>query len=577
MTKDEAYEKQRRERIALERENKKLKVQIEAFEKGTYQSKEKADHLKQISKLTWENKQLRNKAATYEERWRRQLTLTENMRADAFYRACERDKALEEASYYRSLSDDLKKDLEEAYALIAQLREEKENCENQQKKAEAASSNDGTNSGIPTSQTSYDKKKRIPNSRKKSGLPRGAQPGHEKHTMSDLPDIGITDSEEHTLDSCPDCASDDLTLIEKRTKDVIDYEVIIKKKRHTYYIYQCGNCGHVIHSPIPLHLKEKTQYGPNIQALGLALTNTGFVSINRSKKLIDGIIGNGISISEGYLCKLQKRYSLLLSSFVNEVRNACIRSKILHWDDTVIFINTSRACMRFYGNDTLALFRAHAKKNREGIDEDGILAALDKDTVVVHDHVTMNYNDDFHFTNAECCQHLERDLQKLIDISGHSWAAKMKELIQKTIHERNQLVSSGIMEFSSEKISAFFNEVRTLMTLAAKEHEEAKGRYYEDDERRLINRLEKYHDANFLWVTDFIVPPTNNLAERSLRSQKTRQKVSGQFQSVDNARYFADIRTYIETCYRNNINTYTALVRLTSGNPFTLKEVLGEA
>lgn len=130
--------------------------------------------------------------------------------------------------------------------------------------------------------------------------------------------------------------------------------------------------------------------------------------------------------------------------------------------------------MRFYGNDTLALFRAHEKKNREGIDEDGILAALGKDTVVVHDHVTMNYNDDFYFTNAECCQHLERDLQKLFDISGHSWAGKMKKLIQQTIHERNLLVSSDIMGFSSEKITAFFNEVRTLLALAVKEHEEAK-------------------------------------------------------------------------------------------------------
>lgn len=284
MTKDEAYEKQRRERIALERENKKLKAQIQDFEKGTYQSKEKADHLKQISRLTWENKKLHNKAATYEERWRRQLTLTENMRAEAFRYKCERDKATDDADYYHRLSDDLIKELEEARALIAQLQAEKENCENERKKAEAASSNDGTNSGIPTSQTSYDKKKRIPNSRKKSGLSKGAQPGHEKHTMSDLPDIAVTDPEDHTLDSCPDCGSDDLTLIEKRVKDVIDYEVVIKKIRHTYYIYQCGNCGHMIHSPIPLHLKEKIQYGPNIQALGLALTNTGFVSINRSKK-----------------------------------------------------------------------------------------------------------------------------------------------------------------------------------------------------------------------------------------------------------------------------------------------------
>lgn len=63
----------------------------------------------------------------------------------------------------------------------------------------------------------------------------------------------------------------------------------------------------------------------------------------------------------------------------------------------------------------------------------------------------------------------------------------------------------------------------------------------------------------------------------SLRGQKVKLKVSGQYQSVDTAEYFADIRTYIETCYRNGIDTFAALVRLTSGNPYSVTELLGQA
>ena len=58
---------------------------------------------------------------------------------------------------------------------------------------------------------------------------------------------------------------------------------------------------------------------------------------------------------------------------------------------------------------------------------------------------------------------------------------------------------------------------------------------------------------------------------------KIKLRVSGQFQSVKTASYFADIRTYTETCYRHGVNVYDALVRLTSGNPYTLKELKGEA
>ena len=49
---------------------------------------------------------------------------------------------------------------------------------------------------------------------------------------------------------------------------------------------------------------------------------------------------------------------------------------------------------------------------------------------------------------------------------------------------------------------------------------------------------------------------------------------SGQFETVDYARHFAKIRTYLETCARNGINEFEALLRLTQDNPFSLSEVL---
>lgn len=153
----------------------------------------------------------------------------------------------------------------------------------------------------------------------------------------------------------------------------------------------------------------------------------------------------------------------------------------------------------------------------------------------------------------------------------------MKELISKTVHERNLLVAAGAESFSSQQLYTFFQTIDSLLELAGEEHKEAVGRYYEDDERRLITRIGKYKDSHFLWVEDFSVAPTNNLAERSLRGQKVKLKVSGQYKSVDTAEYFADIRTYIETCYRNGIDTFTALVRLTSGNPYSVTELLGQA
>ena len=98
---------------------------------------------------------------------------------------------------------------------------------------------------------------------------------------------------------------------------------------------------------------------------------------------------------------------------------------------------------------------------------------------------------------------------------------------------------------------------------------------YSSDENALLVRLKEYQDNYTEWVRDFTVPTTNNLSERSLRFVKCKDKMSGQFLSEDYARHFANIRTYIETCVRNGVNEFQALLRLTQNNPYSLKELFG--
>ena len=73
------------------------------------------------------------------------------------------------------------------------------------------------------------------------------------------------------------------------------------------------------------------------------------------------------------------------------------------------------------------------------------------------------------------------------------------------------------------------------------------------------------------------MPPTNNIAERSLRGVKVKQKVSGQYQDIKNAGYFADIKSYIDTCNRNSTPSFDALGKLMAGQPYTIAELIGGA
>lgn len=434
---------------------------------------------------------------------------------------------------------------------------------------------DGTNHGIPTSQTPIHKKKVIPTTREKTDLPKGGQKGHKKHKLEKFKDEEVTERCKHEMKQCPCCNSHDIEKTgEIKEKDEIDYKIVVVKKRHQFIEYKCEECGKKFHEEIPNNLKEENQYGPKVQALELTLMNQANVTMNKAQKITYGITNGEIDLSEGYISKLQQRAAKKLSSFMEEMKGEIIKQELLHWDDTVIMINKKRSCLRFYGTEKLAMYRAHEHKDKEGLEEDGILKVLAKETVVVHDHNKVNYNKEYKFTNAECNRHLISDLKKVIDNLNHTWAKKLIELLTKMNNKRKRLIEKGKEEFKQEELNKFEEKFEKIMIEANEENEKEGQKYYTDKEATLILRILDYKNEYLLWLYDFEVPFTNNLSERGLRGAKSKQKASGQFWNVESASWYATIRTYIETCNRNNVNVYNALVMLSLGKPYTLKEIL---
>ena len=85
-------------------------------------------------------------------------------------------------------------------------------------------------------------------------------------------------------------------------------------------------------------------------------------------------------------------------------------------------------------------------------------------------------------------------------------------------------------------------------------------KYYADKESTLLLRILDYKSEYFLWIYDFDIPFDNNQSERGLRGIKSKQKASGQFLNIESAQKYAKIKTYIETCNKNNVNIYNALL-----------------
>lgn len=432
---------------------------------------------------------------------------------------------------------------------------------------------DSNNSGLPTSKTPIGKEKRIPNSREKSEKAKGGQVGHKKHKLKRFEEEEITDTYTYEIANNKCVCGGKLILTGKRYKDDFDIEIRLVKRRNEFCEYVCNCCHKEIKIPIPNKLKEENQYGSNAQAIAISLVNEGYVSFKRTRELISGFTGGEMNMSEGYISKLQKRCYDKLETFDKELHKKILLQKILHWDDTGISINGKQACLRFYGNEKLKYYKAHEHKNKKGLDEDGILQYLSKDTVVIHDHNKVNYNEEYDFTNAECCVHLVRDLKQLDEHIDRKWIKELIKLLIDTNEKRKEYIDKSILVFDSEVSDGVINKYDEIVSEGKKTNLKDFNEYYGKEERKILKRLTDYKDNYLLWVLRFDVPFSNNISERSLRSSKTKMKVSGQFANIQNAEYFARVKSYIETCKSNDINPHIALVRLIEDNPYTLEEM----
>lgn len=71
-------------------------------------------------------------------------------------------------------------------------------------------------------------------------------------------------------------------------------------------------------------------------------------------------------------------------------------------------------------------------------------------------------------------------------------------------------------------------------------------------------------DDHLQFIKDFIVPYTNNAAERQCRIIKAKKKVSGQFVSEESARAYVDTLTILQTSKLRNENALATLERVFS-------------
>src|SRR5207247_10384180 len=118
----------------------------------------------------------------------------------------------------------------------------------------------------------------------------------------------------------------------------------------------------------------------------------------------------------------------------------------------------------------------------------------------------------------------------------------------------------------------FLRRYRNILTRADREcparpakHPETNRRAAQSKSRNLLERLRDFETETLRFMTDPLVPFTNNQCENDLRMTKVQQKISGCFRSFEGAQIFCRVRSFLSTCRKHDIQSTEALQALFEG------------
>jgi len=423
---------------------------------------------------------------------------------------------------------------------------------------------DSHNSSQPPSSDGYSKPS--PKSlRTPSGKKPGGQSGHKGSGMA----ITMPDAEKKYYPSecsgCPMVGRCEYTCA--GTHYTYDVEVITNVVAHKVMACNCPmRNGEKICAAFPKEASAMKQYGPNLRAFAVNLLTQGYVSIDRTRQILEGI---GIPVSTGTLQNFLDSCAAETAAAADAIRKKVAALNVIHCDETGVDVNGKLHWMHCLCNNQWSYCTVHEKRGSAAMDEIGVIPSLDNSTLV-HDFWSAYLKYD-NVKHSFCNTHLERELIYAYETTEQAWADALNKLLSEMCGKRNELKKAGVSCFPQELLASYFERYDQLVAegLAANPIKEApkgkRGRKAKGKNRCLLERLRDYKADILRFASDWSVPFTNNEAERCVRFSKVKEKVSGCFRTKTGADNFMRIMSYIGSAKKHGITAFAALLEAVNG------------
>ena len=332
------------------------------------------------------------------------------------------------------------------------------------------------------------------------------------------------------------------------TRQITNIEVNLITDEYQAEVFREILTGKEVHAPFPKGVVNEANYGGSVKAFAFLLTNHCHVSIDKTRMFLSELTDGKLNLSKGMISGLNKEFSRKTEKNRSKAFHELLVSPVMNIDFTGAKVNGENVNVLVTAIPEKVMFFAREKKGHEGIKGTPVEDYLG---TLIHDHDVTFYG--YGSNHQECLAHILRYLLASMESEPHlTWNIQMRALLQEMIHYLNGLVSEETINL--DKAQEFERAYVELLQIAKDEYEyEPPSTYYRDG-FNLYRRLENYKDNHLLFLYDNRVPPTNNLAERHLRTIKRKMNQVMTWRSFDGLIYFCEMLGVIATWRAENKN-----------------------
>ncbi len=412
-----------------------------------------------------------------------------------------------------------------------------------------------TNSSKPPSSDPNREKKPKP----KTGKKRGGQKGHTGTTLQKVDDPDVIKPIKIDRRALPAGQFHDVGY---EARQVFDIDISRVVTEYRAQILEDENGNRYV-APFPEGVTKAVQYGTEIKAHAVYLSQFQLIPYNRIQDYFADQLH--IPISEGSIFNFNKQAFDALDVFEDHAKEQLIASAVAHADETGINKGGDRYWLHCVSNPYWTLYYPHEKRGVEAFEVMGVLPWFKG--ILCHDHWKPYYRLDC--THSLCNAHHLRELTRAWEQDNQQWAHDMKDLLEKINARVND--AGGVL--SAQQAGIYRAQYRKLIKEAEIECPEPertnkkgkRGRIKKSKSRNLLERLRDFENDVLSFMENENVAFTNNLGENDIRMTKVQQKISGCFRSIEGARIFCRIRSYLSTCRKQGIKASHALELLFHG------------